>query len=104
MVFMRKSPLSHDKQDRLIEHVVAGTTARTASVLCGVNHKTRAYYFHHLREVIAFEPEAESEAVFGCEVGVDESGISKNERWPLVSSHSLLLGLNHLGFPRVSRT
>ncbi|MGE4529055.1 MAG: IS1595 family transposase, partial [Rhodospirillaceae bacterium] len=27
---MRKSRLSHYKQDRLIEHFVAGTTARTA--------------------------------------------------------------------------
>ncbi|HJN26113.1 MAG TPA: IS1595 family transposase, partial [Rhodospirillales bacterium] len=31
---MRKSRLSSYKQDRLIEHFVAGTTARTASRLC----------------------------------------------------------------------
>jgi len=42
---MRKSRLSKYKQDRLIEHFVAGTTARTASSLCGVNRKAAAFYF-----------------------------------------------------------
>lgn len=36
---MRKSRLSRYKQDRLIEHFVAGTTARTAASLCSVNRK-----------------------------------------------------------------
>ena len=49
---MRKSRLSIYKQDRLIEYFVAGTTARTASSLCGLNRKTVAYFFHRLREVI----------------------------------------------------
>ena len=31
MVCMRKSRLSHYKQNRLIEHFVAGTTARMAA-------------------------------------------------------------------------
>ena len=34
---MRKSRLSQYKQDRLIEHFVAGSTARTAASLIGVN-------------------------------------------------------------------
>ena len=70
---MRKSRLSRFKQDRLIEHFVAGTTARTASSLCGVNRKTAAFYFLRLREIIAVELEAESEAMFGGEIEVDES-------------------------------
>ena len=70
---MRKSRLSRYKQDRLIEHFVAGTTARTSSSLCGVNRKTAAFYFHRLREIIAFELEAENEAMFGGEIEVDES-------------------------------
>ena len=53
--------------------IVAGTTARTASALCGVNRKTAAYFYHRLREVIAYELEAESKAVFAGEVEVDES-------------------------------
>ena len=70
---MRKSRLSRYKQDRLIERFVAGTTARTASSLCGVNRKTAAFYFLRLREIIAVELEAESEAMFGGEIEVDES-------------------------------
>ena len=73
MGVMRKSRLSTYKQDRLIEHFVAGTTARTASVLCGVNRKTAAFFFHRLREVICVELLAESEAMFAGEIEVDES-------------------------------
>ena len=51
---MRKSRLSKAKQDRLIEHFVACTTARCAAALVGVNRKTAAYYFHRLREIIAY--------------------------------------------------
>lgn len=61
---MRKSRLSSYKQDRLIEHFVAGTTARTASALCGVNRKAAAFFFHRLREVICVELQAESETMF----------------------------------------
>ena len=53
MGHMRKSRLSHYKQDRLIEHFVAGTTARCAGSLAGVNRKTAAYYYLRLREIIA---------------------------------------------------
>ena len=67
---MRKSRLSSYKQGRLIEHFVAGTTARTASSLCGVNRKTAAFYFYRLREIIAHELEAENEAMFGGEIVV----------------------------------
>ncbi len=70
---MRKSRLSHYKQARLVEHFVAGTTARTAASLCGVNRKAAALYFLRLREIIADELEAESAAMFGGEIEVDES-------------------------------
>ena len=40
---MRKSRLSTEKQARLMEHFVAGTTARCAANLVGVNFKTAAY-------------------------------------------------------------
>ena len=70
---MRKSRLSQYKQGHLIEHYVAGTTARTAASLCGVHRNTAAYYFLRLREIIAYELEAESEAMFGGEIEVDES-------------------------------
>ena len=73
MVSMRKSRLSRYRQDRLIEHFVAGTTARTAASLCGVNRKTAAFYFHRLCEIIQLELDAENEAMFGGEIEVDES-------------------------------
>ena len=68
---MRKSRLSKQKQDRLIEHFVAGTTARCAADLIGVNRKTAAYYFHRLRQVIAVA--IEDEELLAGEIEVDES-------------------------------
>ncbi len=68
---MRKSRLSWHKQERLIEHFVAGTTARTAASLVGVNKNTGSYYFHRLRELI-YEA-TEEETPFSGEVEVDES-------------------------------
>ena len=70
---MRKSRISVYKQDRLIEHFVSGSTARTAAALVGVNKTTAAYFFHRLREIIMFEIEHESHEVFDGEIEVDES-------------------------------
>lgn len=80
---MRKSRLSRSIQGKLVEHFVAGTTARCAASLVGVNFKTAAYYFHRLREIIAYQLEAESHEVFGGEIEVDESyfgGTRKGKR------------------------
>jgi len=70
---MRKSRLKKHIQDKLIEHFVAGTTARCAAELIGVNRKTAGYYFHRLREIIAYQLDQESQDVFGGEIEVDES-------------------------------
>ena len=70
---MRKSRLSDTKQARLTEHFVAGTTARCAAALVGVNRKTSAYYFHRLREIICYHLELEADHVVGGEIEVDES-------------------------------
>lgn len=56
-----------------MEHFVSGSTARTTASLCGVHRKTAAFYFLRLREIIAYKLEAESEAMFGGEIEVDES-------------------------------
>ena len=67
------SKLSQEKQLKLIEHFVAGTTARTASALIGINRKTAILYYHNLRELI-FEYEREKEKeIFNGEIEVDES-------------------------------
>ena len=55
MGHMRKSRLSQHEQGRLIEHFVAGTTARTAARLCGVHRNTVAYYFLSPRKIVTYE-------------------------------------------------
>jgi transposase len=67
----RKSRLTWAKQLRLMEHFVAGTTARTAAELIGVNPKTAAFYFHRLRQILVLATEDDS-PVAG-EIEVDES-------------------------------
>ena len=70
---MRKSRLSKAKQERLIEHFIAGTTARCAAVLVGLNIKTTAYYFRRLRELIAHHMEQAVREAFSRKIEVDES-------------------------------
>ncbi len=70
---MRKSRLSRVKQNRLIEHFVAGTTARCASDLVGVNRKTAAYYYNRLRVIISEHLEEDASEFLSGEIEVDES-------------------------------
>ena len=80
---MRKSRLSEAKQARLIEHFVAGTTARCAADLVGVNRNTAAYYFQRLRDIIAAQIEQAAHEIFEGEIEVDESyfgGTRKGKR------------------------
>jgi transposase len=66
-----------------MEHFIAGTTARCASSLVGVNKSSAAYYFYRLRQIIAQHLEQEAEDVFGGEIEVDESyfgGVRKGNR------------------------
>ena len=73
MGIMRKSQLNKAKQDRLIEHFVAGATARCAVDLVRVNLKKAIYFFHNLQEIIAYHLEQEADTVFSGEIEVDES-------------------------------
>ena len=66
--------MSWVKQGRLIEHFVAGTTARCASDLVGVNRKTAAYYYHRMRVIISQHLEAEASEYLNGEIEVDEIG------------------------------
>ena len=68
---MRKSRISAVKQQKLREHFVAGTMARTAARLVGVNKTAAAYYYHRLRGII-YQAIADA-APFGGEIEVDES-------------------------------
>ena len=80
-MYTRKSRLSAQKRARLIEHFIAGTTARAAAQLVGVNKNTAATFYTRLRKVVADEMEKASP--FAGEVEVDESyfgGIRKGKR------------------------
>ena len=56
---LKRSKLSEKQSARLLEHFVAGTPARTAADLVGVN-KRAALYYRRLREIIAARVEDES--------------------------------------------
>ena len=80
---LRKSKIIWYKQERLIEHFVAGSTARCTSELLKMNRNTVRLYFHHLRKIIAYELELVSDEVFCGEIEVDESyfgGVCKGKR------------------------
>jgi len=81
MVTMRKSRLSWYKQSKLIELFVAGSTARTAASIVGVNKSTASYYFQRLRQLI-YDNSEHLELLEG-EVEADESyfgGTRKGKR------------------------
>ena len=73
---MRRSKLSTYKKRHLRGHFVAGSTARTSTSICNVNHKTVAFYYHRLREIIAYELEQEADDGFNGEIDVDENYFS----------------------------
>ena len=52
-MYQRKSRMSTHQQYRLIEHFVAGTTARAASELIGVQANMSARFYMRLRKLIA---------------------------------------------------
>lgn len=52
-MYERRSRLSARQQSRLLEHFVAGTTARAAAALVGVQPNTAARFFLRLRQLIA---------------------------------------------------
>lgn len=78
----RQSRLSVSIQKALIVQFVAGTPARTAADLVGVNRNTAILYFHKLRELIAEKLTAEMPFAAGA-IEVDESyfgGYRKGKR------------------------
>ena len=70
-------------QRALIQHVVAGASARSAAEICGVNRNTAILYFHKLRELIAENLVADAPDLMAGEIEVDESyfgGVRKGKR------------------------
>ena len=83
MVHARKSRLSKVKRLRLLEHFVAGTTARAAAAeLVGVNRNTVNRFYFALRTIIAGEMEKAALLRWGVRwAEVDERGGGKLLRW-----------------------
>ena len=79
-MYQRKSRMSAYKQGRLIEHFVAGSTARAAAEIVGVQVNTATRFFMRLRQLIAGK--LPSYQLCG-EVEADESyfgGVRKGKR------------------------
>jgi transposase len=68
----RKSRLLKKEIAKLMEHFVAGTTARTAADLVGVNRNTATKYYRKWREIIAANLEKDLSVLEG-EIEADES-------------------------------
>ncbi len=80
---MRKSRLSQQKQTKLMEHFIAGTTARCVAEIVGVNRNIAIYYYHRLHLLIfAYHKQFEAK-LFDGKIEVDKSyfgGIRKGKR------------------------
>ena len=94
MTTRRRSRLPRRTQLRLIEHFAAGTTARTAASLIGVNRDTAILYYHRLRETITVQ--IADESPFGGEVEIDESyfgGYRKGTRGRGAAGKTVVFGI-----------
>ncbi len=80
MLYQRKSRMTVRQQQKLLEHFVAGTTARAAAMLVGVQANTAIRFYQRLRRLIASKVERYE---LSGEVEADESyfgGVRKGRR------------------------
>jgi transposase len=81
-MYIKHCKLSKKAQAKLLEHFVAGTTARTAADLLGIHRNSTIRFFHKLREKIALKQQHRSEQFCG-KIELDESyfgGTRKGKR------------------------
>ena len=78
---LRRSRLTRKQSERLLEHFVAGTSARPAAELAGVNRNTARQYYHRLREIIA--QRLAQENPFEVEVEIEKPGTGNARRVPV---------------------
>ena len=91
----RKSKLSTQTILKLIEHFVAGTSARSAAVFCAVGRESATKWYHRFRIIIASHLEKDT-VVFDGEVEVDESyfgGHRKGKRGRGAAGKTAVFGL-----------
>lgn len=75
----QRSKLTDEQSRRLTEHFVAGTPARTAAELVGVNRNTARLFYHRVRELIA--QRLAQDSPFDGKVEVDDSAFEAAERY-----------------------
>ena len=81
-MYTRKNRLSKAKRLRLLEHFVAGTTARAAAEFAGVNRNTVNRFYFALRAIIAEEMEKAAPLALGSWGSeVHKSGGGKLLQW-----------------------
>jgi len=69
----RPSKLEANIQIELIKYFYAGSTARFAAELAGINHNTSILFFHKLREIIHDKIVSNEPPMMSGEIEVDES-------------------------------
>ena len=92
-MYQRKSRLSPRQQSKLIEHFVAGSTARAAAEIVGVQPNTATLFFMHLRPLLVRK--LPSYQLCG-EVEADESdfgGVRKGKRGRGAAGNVVVFGL-----------
>jgi transposase len=80
MIYPRQSRMPVLIQQKLLEHFVAGTTARAAALLVGVQANTVKLFYQRLRQLIASKQES---YLLAGEIEADESyfgGVRKGRR------------------------
>ena len=103
-MYIRKSRLSPRRQNRLLEHFVAGTTARAAAEIIGVQPNTAIRFYMRLRFLIASQLPSYK---LNGEVEADESyfgGIRKGKRGRGAAGKVAVFGLLKRGgkvFPAI---
>ena len=110
---LKRSRLDGGKTRRLLEHFVAGTTARTAAELVGVNRNTATRFYHRLRKLIAERLEranapGESIEAIGREIYLYSAGKAGTIRspsgdMPVFGLYSCRGGIRILIVPKIQR-
>lgn len=54
-MYQRRSRMTERQQGKLLEHFAAGTTARAAALLVGVQANTAIYFYQRVRQLIAIK-------------------------------------------------
>jgi len=95
---LKHSRLTHFQTGKLLEHFCGSVTARTAADLTEVNRNTARQFYHKLREIIAWQIEAQWS--FSGEIEVDESyfgGTRKGKRGRGASGKVAVFGILQRG-------